>query len=190
MQSDRTQFLYAAVADTQNTIRALDQKTNYLMVILLIPLAKLGSIYTKSIDLVGLSHPWARWVFIPLIALFAIAWCAAIFAVFKTLTAIDDPAGHISGNHPRGSFFASKLFATCFVDTFVNRNISSVQQHHQHLADAPKTDEEVAGELAYEHMKLAYIKSVKMVRSRYAFAFCKCWLIAGGAVWLSWLVLI
>ena len=132
MPSDRTHFLYAAIADTQSTIRALDTKTNYLMVILLIPLAKLGSIYTKCFDLFALPHPWARWVFLLLIAVFAIAWCAAIFAVFKTLTATDDPAGHVSGNHPRGSFFASKMFHTCFVDTFVNRNISSEQQHHQH----------------------------------------------------------
>lgn len=190
MPSDRTKFLYAAVADMQNTIRALDTKTNYLMVILLIPLAKLGAIYAKCEELLALSQPWTRWVFVPLIVIFVVAWCMAILAVFKTLTAIDDPAEHISGDHPRGSFFASKLFDACFIDTFINRNISSVQQHHQHLADAPKTDDEVASELAYEHMKLTYIKSLKMVRSRYAYAFSKCWLVAGGAVWLSWLVLI
>ena len=41
----KSTFLYAAISDAQGTIRSIDSKIGILLVILIIPLTKLGGIY-------------------------------------------------------------------------------------------------------------------------------------------------
>lgn len=188
MPNDQTQFLYESVRDIQNTIRTLDTKTNYLMVALVIPLVKLGVIFTKCVWLLKL--PGHQWVFVPLVAVFVLFWGLAFLAVFKTLAAIDNPSEHITGDHPRGAFYSAGIFQTGSMDVFFNRALRSRVQFHQHLADTPATDDVIASELAFEQMKLVYIREVKMVRSRAGYTLSALWILSGGALWLSWLILI
>lgn len=183
-------FLYASIIDIQGTIRALDQKINYLMIFLGIPFLKLGSIYHKCSDLVSIPGGWSKWLFVPIISLMAICWVIAIIAAIRCLTAIDNPAQHIDGDHPRGTFFAASLFNVTLIDIFTNRSNLLATSHLAHQVEKlPKSEEEVVRELTFEQMKLVYIRTIKMQRVQCAYKFCLFWLISGGIVWTSWLVL-
>jgi hypothetical protein len=103
------------------------------------------------------------------------------------LAAIDNPEKRVSGDRPGGIFYAATLFKLRFIDAFFNRRVESEYESHAHLEAIPETQAEIQSELALEHMKLVFIRCIKLHRVRYAYLFCRAWIVLGGMLWLSWL---
>jgi hypothetical protein len=176
-------FLLAAIADCQGTIRALDTKINYLVVILIIPLTKLGSIERTCVRLlsgVGASH----YVMVGLVLVFCAAWLAAAYFAYFGLVAIDNPEGHINSNGGTGVFYSGDLFEVKFLDRLLNRNITSERSLAGQVDLLPSNDTLIIKELAFEQMKVGYIRAIKLKRARAAYNACAVWVCTGGAIWL------
>jgi len=180
-------FLSTSIADLQGTIRHMDAKVNYLMVVLATPFLRLEAIYQKCILLLNLPNPWLVWTYAVLVCGFALSWVLAFWASLQTLSAINDSEKQVSGDRPGGIFYAATLFRLRFIDAFFNRRVESEYQSHAHLKAIPATLAAIHRELAHEHMKLVFIRSIKLHRVRYAYLFCRAWIILGGVIWLSWL---
>ena len=180
-------FLSTSIADVQGTIRHLDAKVNYLMVVLASPFLKLEAIYQKCLFLLNLSNPWLVGTYAVLICGFALSWALASWTSLQALAAIDNPEKRVSGDRPGGIFYAATLFKLRFIDAFFNRRIESEYESHAHLEAIPETQAEIQSELALEHMKLVFIRCIKLHRVRYAYLFCRAWIALGGMLWLSWL---
>ena len=58
------------------------------------------------------------------------------------------------------------------------------QTPQEHLDDVPTTDGGAALELSFEHLKIAYIRDLKMFRMRWGFRFSGVALLVGGAFYL------
>ena len=180
-------FLSTSIADVQGTIRHLDAKVNYLMVVLATPFLKLEAIYQKCLFLLNLSNPWLVWTYAVLISGFALSWALASWTSLQALAAIDNPEKRVSGDRPGGIFYAATLFKLRFIDAFFNRRVESEYESRAHLKAIPETQAEIQSELALEHMKLVFIRCIKLHRVRYAYWFCRAWIALGGVLWLSWL---
>jgi hypothetical protein len=158
------------------------------MVALVIPLLKLGDVYAKCRDLVLLSSQWQRSIYGVAVIAFALCWALAFWITLQALAAVDNPEKQVSGDRPEGVFYGAKLFRLGFLDALINRRVESQIQFHSHLDSVPEDDEAILKELVYEQMKLVYIRSVKLHRAKYAYRFCRTWVLLGGFLWLSWLV--
>ena len=180
-------FLSTSIADAQGTIRHLDAKVNYLMVVLATPFLKLDAIYQKCLLLLKLPNPWLVWTYAVLVSAFALCWALASWTSLQALAAIDNPEKQVSGNRPGGIFYAAALFKLRFIDAFFNRRVESEHQSHAHLKAIPDTQVAIHSELALEHMKLVFIRCIKLHRVRYSYLFCRAWIVLGGVLWLSWL---
>jgi hypothetical protein len=181
-------FLSTSITDVQGTIRHLDAKVNYLMVVLATPFLKLEEIYQKCHFLLKLPNPWLVWTYAVVISGFALSWAIASWTSLQALAAINNPEKQVSGDRPGGIFYAATLFKLRFLDAFFNRQVASEYQSHTHLKAIPATQVAILSELALEHMKLVFIRSVKLHRVRYAYFFCRVWIVLGGVLWFSWLL--
>ena len=184
LQRMKTEFLYTAVADVQGTIRATDSKIAVLLVILAIPLTKLGSIYGRCSELLTNENKCLSEFAALLVFIFACLWLLSFLAAIRAIIGIDDPSRHIDGVKPSGMFYSGSLFSPTFFDVYLNRPILAKKQLQQQLDELPATAEALEKELIFEHAKLVYIRSMKMNRMKYAFGFGVAWIFSGGALWL------
>ena len=53
------------------------------------------------------------------------------------------------------------------------------------FAGLPQTGEAARKELAYEFMKLVYIRTIKMKRAKIAYHAFYVWMVSGGLIWLA-----
>jgi hypothetical protein len=184
-------FLYNSITDIQGVIRALDTKLNYLLVILVLPLTKLGSInrilyetYCKSLSYLALHY------LVPLIIIIFIAsWIFAFVLAMLGIIGIDNPVAHVSGSSPKGTFYGGYLYKTVFYDTLFNRSIQSQDNIENHIKAIPEDKEAIKQELGFEQMKLVYIRTIKMARHKYAFIFGLIWIVSGAVIWVAFLAL-
>lgn len=183
MNKERTEFLYAAIADAQGVIRATDSKIGLVLVMLAIPFTKLGTIYAKCVTLLNTENRCLAEFSSVLIFIFASLWILSFFTAMKAIIAIDDPSRHIDGIKPNGIFYSGGLFVPTFLDAFLNRPILAKKQLQQQIDQLPTTQEAVNSELVFEHAKIVYIRSMKLNRMKYAFIFGIAWIFVGGALW-------
>jgi hypothetical protein len=180
---ERTEFLYAAIADAQGVIRATDSKIGLILVILAIPMTKLGTIYAKCVALLDAENRCLAEVSTVLVVIFACLWVLSFFTAMKAIIAIDNPSRHIDGAKPNGIFYSGTLFIPTFLDAFLNRPIMAKRQLQDQADDLPSTLEALNHELIFEHAKLVYIRSIKLNRMEYAFIFGITWIFVGGVLW-------
>lgn len=176
-------FLKDAVQDGQETIRALDVKLAAVLVAIMVPIPLLGSISgcLKAVYLQYPTYPLATLLFI-----FAFAWIGAILSFSLAIGAIGNPAIHVRGaGSLKGVLFLPGQYSFSAVDAFLNRSdVVARQTPQEHLDDVPTTDSSAALELSFEHLKIAYIRDLKMFRMRWGFRFSGVALLVGGAFYL------
>jgi hypothetical protein len=183
IKDNQIEFLYQSIADAQGTIRALDVKIGFLLLIVFSPLFafdKLGpfmvSVYRES----GIQHV--------LIALITLLWALATIAQFTALAAISNPTTKVVGAAKLGAFFSGNLFTIGLRDIFYNRRMHASFTLDEEVTTLPATEEKIVEELVFEKMKLAYIRSIKMKRFNFAIWSVATWLafaIASYALHLS-----
>lgn len=182
--SFKTNFLYAAIADAQGTIRATDSKIGLLMVMLIIPFTKLGTIYNKCSLLLENDNRILAQCATVHIVIFVFLWLLSFWAAIMAVNGIDDPSKHIDGEKPSGVFYSGGLFVPTFLDAFFKTQLLAKKQLQMQLRDLPTSIEALHNELIYEHAKVVYIRQMKMNRLKHAFIFGIAWVFCGGALWL------
>lgn len=177
--SQKINFLYQSIADTQATIRALDVKTGFLFVVTFIPLAELKEIL-EVCKALNEASSWYLALIIPVVLL----WLSAVISLFSCTVSISNPRQHIEGKLPEGIFFTNSLYTFNFIDNFINFPIKSNITIEEYGGKLPNKEEEIVNELSFEKMKLAYIRDVKIKRSSFCTLASFAWLIAGGFTWI------
>jgi len=185
----KTTFLYAAIADAQGTIRATDSKISVLMIILAIPLTKLGSIYRDCYALYSNENKCISNLSLILIFIFFCLWILSFWSAIRALNPVDDPLDHIDGEKPNGVFYSGGLFQPGFWAASFKCFTKSKKQIQHQLDQLPSSAENLVKELTFEHMKLVYIRTIKLKRLGYAFDFGIAWVLIGGVLWLASLYL-
>lgn len=178
-------FLFAAMQDAQGVIRATDTKVVALLAALVVPLTKLSKIWSVCRDFLAALDGFSAFCGGLLILTFSAAWILSFCATVRTLFHVDNPSEHVDGDKPTGCFYAPSLFKVSLRDVFTPRRLDSTAQFHQFFAQLPTTDYDVRRELTFEHMKLVYIRTVKLARAGVAYAAFVIWFSTGGAIWLS-----
>lgn len=175
----KREFLYQSIADTQATIRAIDVKIGFIFVILFLPLVALKQICSVVLGLVSI----AEWFLFPVI-LVAFFWLAAYFFLFKSVVSISSPSSHVEGGLSRGFFYDSSLYSLKLVDGFFNFPIKSRNTLDEYVAMIPSDECDVIRELAFEKMKLTYIRDVKIYRSSLCKKLTLLWVLLGVFLWI------
>jgi hypothetical protein len=166
----RAAFLAAAVEEAQSTIRAIDVKIGVLLVFALAPIALISSI---SICFSSVYKNWSGFFSGTLIAAICISWALTVLCYLLAVGAINNPARHVkdSDNH-HGNFWGAGLYNFEFQDAMLNRaSVKSKKDPLMHLESMPKNQEEILKELAFEHLKLIYIRDIKIFRMRWGYKF-------------------
>lgn len=180
---DRYDFLKNAVEDGQETVRALDVKIAAMLVSVMVPVPLLGAISPciKAVYIRSPSLPLST-----LLGIFAFAWIGAILCFALAIGAVSNPSIHVRGASVlKGVMFLPGQYSFSALDAFINRaNVVARQTPKEHLDDIPATDDAAALELSFEHLKIAYIRDLKIFRMRWGFRLSGVALLIGGAFFL------
>lgn len=177
----RADFLIEAINDAQATIRAIDVKIGTLLVLLLLPFSSLSRIFAHldKIGSISFSLSLLSFIFIAL-------WLLSLFILIRAISAIDNPALHIIATQsPTGAFYRGGLYKLKFIDSLANREpIRAQVELSAFLASAPTTKQEIEYELAFDHMKVIYIREIKINRLKWAINIAAAWLCLGIFIFL------
>lgn len=181
--NSRQEFIVKAIEDTQATIRALDVKLGALLTACLLPFSSLGRIWAHFQHLSD-TLPCVLGSFLGIT--YFLLWFATLYVLIKGLSAIDNPARHVIGaGSPRGSFYRGGLYVPKFIDSFVNRTSVQSSTSLQSVIDQlHSTDDELEAELAFEQMKIVYIREIKIKRFLTAFQISIIWLSVASSSFL------
>ena len=154
--SETKEFLYQSITDTQATIKAIDVKLGFLFVLAFMPLTLLSTI-TPCI-----SNLWKFGLLFQIMLIINfIAWFLSLIYIFFSLTSISDPNDHISGPRPAGLFYGKNLFKTENINLFSTIKITC-NYTVDNLFSALPSGDEIIRELAYEKIKITYIREIKI----------------------------
>lgn len=164
---DKINFIISAITDTQGTIRATDVKVGAMLAGMLVPIAIIENIWGYFVKLSSITPSW-----IAIIAgiAFFLMWILSIILLARTISAIDNPSKHIiHSSDYKGSFYGCGLFDFQIIDTIFNRPIIRANKDVQRFAgEYPDTLDAIISELSFEHLKLIYIRDIKLFRLGYS----------------------
>jgi hypothetical protein len=172
-------FLLASLADMQATIRALDFKAYFLLLVISIPLAKVELLRRPIIAVAERSVP-----LIVLLGFTFLVWVVAIGYTFSTLTARINPVKDVkpcAPPPPTGLFFSPALWAA-------SRNARPDVSAAERL-DESRDRESRALALAEEQLKVGCILHRKLDRMVWAARLTQIWCALAIALWCAWIYL-
>lgn len=177
---NKTQFIAAAIQDCQQTIRATDVKVGALLAGMLLPFAQISHIWGYLGKLSSLIETYTFTV------VFFALWFSAILSLVRTISAIDNPSTHIVNEGTcKGAFYGAKLYDFSFLDSFLNRKLVKGNKDIANFALAyPDSVDEIEQELSFEHMKLIYIREIKLHRLDFSLKLSAVWLAVGGCAFI------
>ncbi|WP_439840191.1 hypothetical protein [Aeromonas veronii] len=157
---EKISFIMSAINDAQATIRATDVKVGALLAGLLLPISYIGAIWDYA-----LSDYTPRLLFIMICILF-ILWATSISILVKTISAVGNPAKNISGEeYSNGSFYGGELYKFTFKNALLNLNANKSSMSVQLFCNTyPSSQVDICLALSFEHMKLIYIRDIKLYR--------------------------
>jgi hypothetical protein len=154
-----------AVKDIQATIRAIDTKMGILLAALVLPLKDVAERFAAM-------HSAGGNVAAAIVIFATISYVLAIFVAIATLSGIGTAHVHVDGTPQLNTFYAGGLFKFNAFDAFFRRKAVRSSLSVAEFAEAvPKTCEQMTLDLSAEIMTLAYIRDLKVLRQRLAFAF-------------------
>ncbi|MBD1389499.1 hypothetical protein IC617_08670 [Neiella sp. HB171785] len=178
---NKAQFISAAIHDCQATIRATDVKVGALLAALFLPFTHIVSLW-DSLERIATffdSHVFT--------VLFFVVWFVAIYTLITTISAIDNPAKHIDNDADcQGSFYGSDLYRFRLFDAFhLKPNGRATQTVSTFSSTFPVTDEDICNELTFEHMKLIYIRDIKLHRLNLSLRLSTAWFVISAIAFLT-----
>lgn len=182
MESKST-FCYQAITDIQTTIRAIDTKIGFLIVIIFIPIAGIKEIVTVYSSIASSSQCLSI-----IMWLIACAWVATIAILFRALVSIRNPADSVKDNDASGVFFNSSHYNMGGIDCLFNFPIKSSVSLNEATLNIPDDDSVLLKELVFEKMKLEYIRDIKIRRCSAASVLMLVWIASGVSLYVYSLI--
>jgi hypothetical protein len=191
-------FMYHSINDMQATIRSIDTKLGFILILNIIPITNVGKIYSGILQILSTDDGCIIQIINAVIVVMcAILWLLACRCTYKGITAIDDPRSHVRSlnEQAKGTFYSGGLYDRNFIDAFFNRSsVESKKTFAEYCKDMPSTDDQILKELTFDKMKLAYIRDTKLIRQKWAFRFTVCWVVLGFLIYAvmakyAWLLL-
>lgn len=172
-------FIHSAIQDTQQNIRAVDFKIGALLAGCIVPFPQIREIFKfLTVNEFWWQHAIAAIIFV--------TWLVTVLILLSALSAIDNPSKHITDNaNQKGLYFGGGLFKFNLFNIFwrtKNFAIKSVQDYKNEIED---TSLDISKELAYEHLKLIYIRDLKIFRLRHAIVLIFVLILIGSISFLS-----
>ncbi len=176
-------FLYHSISDMQSTIRSIDTKLGFILILNIIPITNIDKIYSCISQVMNTADLCALKILTILIMILcAIHWLLACICTYRGITSIDNPKTHVSRahGHAEGSYYTGGLFSLNFVDAFFNKSsITSKKTFSEYRKDIPESNDQTLNELAFDKMKLVYIRDMKLNRQKWAFRLTAYWVMLG-----------
>lgn len=176
---DKDAFLLSTIQDTQQNIRAIDFKIGALLAGCIVPFPQIREIYNflNSNDLWW--QQGLAWI------IFSI-WLLAVLILLAALSAIDNPSKHINdGYAQKGTYYGGGLFTFNLINGFFRTDIrtsKTVQSYSDELNDS---NFPYIKELAFEHLKLIYIRDLKLYRLKFAVTLIATLITIGSVTFLT-----
>lgn len=180
--NDKAEYLYQSIIDIQGTIRAIDAKVAAVLIILSLPFSVAGKILSRFCQIPVISSGgwetflyWIFWVFCG-------AWLLSFIAALGGIMGIDDPGTHINkdGTPVKGSFYNAGLFAFPVYSAICRWGcVKASRTVSEQVMILPSRKSDLFAELAFEQMKVSYIRDLKQIRQYWAFRFTSAWLFLG-----------
>lgn len=175
---DKSNFIQSAIQDTQQNIRAIDFKIGALLAGCIVPFPQIRTIY----DFLNLNTIW----YLQALAwLIFIIWLMAVLILLSALSAIDNPSKHINdGYSQKGYYYGGGTFKFNLINGFVQTDIRAnrtVQSYSDELNDS---NFPFFKELVFEHLKLIYIRDLKLYRLKCSVTLIACLIIIGSISFL------
>ncbi len=171
-------FCYQSISDIQATIRAIDAKIGFLMVIIFIPIAAIKEITSIYASIANNSQ-----CLMILMWTVALAWAATIIVLFRALWSIKNPSNGVTGNNATGVFFNSSHYKMSAIDCVFNFPIKSSIDLNTAIANIPKDENSLLKELVFEKMKLEYIRDIKIRRCSTSSMLILFWITIGTGIY-------
>jgi len=180
-------FMYHSINDMQATIRSVDTKLGFILILNIIPITNVGKIYSGIFQILSTGDGWIIQIFkAVIIVMCSILWLLASVCTYKGITAIDDPRSHVRSlnEQAKGTFYSGGLYDRNFIDAVFNRpSVLSKKAFAEYCKEMSATDDQILKELTFDKMKLAYIRDMKLIRQKWAFRFTVCWVILGFLIY-------
>ena len=188
IEEKKNEFLYNSITDFQSTIRAIDIKMSFLLVILLIFISKINTINTIIISLVCLNGKIENITYLIIGILFTMFWGIAFISALRVLIPISNPCEHITGGELEGYFYPAFLYKIKWLYAIFYSEAKSSKSIDEYVNMLPKNQDEITKQLAFEQMKLLYILEFKLKRSKLAFYFTTVWVFLGCVIWICYIL--
>ena len=179
----KVNFCYQAITDIQATIRAIDAKIGFLMVVIFIPIAAIKEILSIYSSIAAHSQ-----CLMLLMWLIATVWAATIIVLFRALWSIKNPGDSVAENDATGVFFNSAHYKMSAIDCIFNFPIKSDIDLKTAINNIPEDDADLLKELVFEKMKLEYIRDIKMRRCSVSSVLILFWVASGVSLYIFSLV--
>ena len=175
---DKSTFIQSAIQDTQQNIRAIDFKIGALLAGCIVPFPQIRAIY----DFLNLNTIWYQQA---LAWLIFIIWLMAVLILLAALSAIDNPSKHINDGYiQKGYYYGGGVFQFNLINGFVRTDIRAsrtIQSYEDELNDQ---NFPFLRELIFEHLKLIYIRDLKLYRLKFSVTLIACLIIIGSISFL------
>lgn len=175
---DKPVFLQSAIQDTQQNIRAIDFKIGALLAGCIVPFPQIRTIY----EFLNSNNLWHQQALAWLI--FCI-WLVTVLILLAALSAIDNPSKHINdGYAQKGYYYGGGTFKFNLVNGFFRTDIRTNRTVEGYVEDLQEETFYIMKELAFEHLKLIYIRDLKLYRLKFAVALIACLITIGSISFL------
>ncbi len=175
---EKINFIKSSISDIQATIRAIDTKIGFALLIVLFPLTNLGKVQWH---LINISNKNPKLLFTFLSLLFCLLWLASLVGLIRAISAIDNPTKHIINNSKfSGTYYAGGVYTFGLSDVFSNRDVIKASiDVDSFFSKIPAEKGAIAKELSFEQLKLVYIRDIKIKRLNFSLFATYIWLTIG-----------
>jgi len=175
-ETDVCEFLYDAIHDTQDIIRAIDLKLHILTAILLLPIIEGNQFGMKKIIITAFQNQ--NWATAVVSSIACLLWLMSFCATISGICAIINPKERYTGlTQVSGIYYTPGLFSFHFFDIFFCCRNTAHKTMDEIRNELPSSRTELLDELLFEKMKLSYIRDIKAFRQRIAFRLFTAWLL-------------
>lgn len=156
----RMEFIYKAIEDTTNTIRALDTKINYIFVAIGLVFALMGVVFQKILDVYAcyIAMPWISGALLFLLIIYAVMTIRSFWFGYKTLSPKNNPEEHVDCSNVS----PNKLW---YLVNNEDGKISISLKNYYEKIKTLSTDDLLLSS-SFELMKSSYIRNIKLQNSK------------------------
>ena len=176
---DKFEFLHSAIQDTQQNIRAIDFKIGALLAGCIVPFPQIREIF----KFLTVNELWWQQA---LATIILAIWLLTVVILLLALSVIDSPSKHINDStDQKGLYFNAGLFKFNLLNIVWRSNNFSKKSVQDYKNEIDDTTLDISKELAFEHLKLIYIRDLKLFRLRHAVVLIFILIIGGSISFLA-----